>query len=440
MSQRREEQRRARSSSTLGNQNYDVKLDPSSSCYYYVSHSTGLSSWEVPVDFEFLPKHFNVESDQNSQQEYYVNKLTDVSSWEKPLCMMADDVLVSTLPPPAPPMQCMRVDGGGGGGTAAITMKKSEKENEDGLQMCAVENCSGNIEKGGYCKTHYEIHLLDVGTRSRRNSGFSGICAAPGCKRDLYRAGYCKFHFNDHQRNLVDHQAREKWMLEEEAKRNGTAPQLYSRDVVQLQAKARKEEERRRADRVAAEQFKIAQQERLAALEKIKARQRWVGGENVEQVFYDQDMQLMQRKKQQQEEEEEQNGQQREREAQEKIFYEQDMQLMQRKKQQEEEQEQERQQREREAQEQLFFDQDMLLQKERKDREAQEQLFFEQDMLLQNERREREAKDHRLREKELEAVKYKNLLEQQKRLSEDEKRRLQVRSKQRERTEARCER
>jgi len=264
MRERREEQRRARSSSILGNAVYDVKRDPASQQLYFVSHATGLSSWECPQDFEFLPKHYEEHVDPTSNCPYWQNKLTGESSWDKPLCMLSDETISIRLPPPPPQPQPQNQQD---------YQRYKDDERGDNISICAVENCTGAVEKGGYCKTHYDIHLLDVSTRSRRNSGFAGTCGAPGCTRNLYRAGYCTYHFNDHQRNLVDHQARDKCLLEEEAKRNGTAPTLYSREVVQLQAKARREEERRQADRRAAEQFQIAQRDRLAAMEKIKERQ-----------------------------------------------------------------------------------------------------------------------------------------------------------------------
>ena len=257
---RREEQVHIRSSSTFGDDNlYGVEHDSKTNCFYYVNHSTGLSSWEVPGDFQFQPKHFEEHIDPASGATYYLNVLTGVSSWDVPICKIPVKSLVAQLPPPGP--------------HTTTTETETETEHNTTHMSCAVMGCSGIIHNGGYCKTHYEIHLLDVGTRSRRNSGFAGTCGAPGCKRQLFRAGYCESHFHDHQRNLVDHTARDKAIWEENERASGRLPEKFDREVILLRSKAKKEEEQRRRDRLAADQFRIAQEERIAAIASIKARQ-----------------------------------------------------------------------------------------------------------------------------------------------------------------------
>ncbi|GMH52812.1 hypothetical protein TrRE_jg7389 [Triparma retinervis] len=136
------------------------------------------------------------------------------------------------------------------------------------------------------CKTHYEIHLLDVSERRRNHSGFEGKCAAPRCKLQMFKAGLCKAHYHEHKRNLVDH--GRKGGIGDAGREKDAEPEkpTFSREMILLRAKAKKEESRRRKDAEAADAFRIAQEERRAALERIKARQEGedlVGNWNMEE-------------------------------------------------------------------------------------------------------------------------------------------------------------
>ena len=92
------------------------------------------------------------------------------------------------------------------------------------------------------------------------------------CCLEMFKAGLCEAHYHEHKRNLVDHGRRGG--IGEGGRKEDVEPEKprFFSDMMLLKAKAKKEEEQRRKDREAQEAFRITQEERRAAMERIKAR------------------------------------------------------------------------------------------------------------------------------------------------------------------------
>jgi hypothetical protein len=58
-------------------------------------------------------------------------------------------------------------------------------------EVCAVFSCTGGRAPGcgGYCSTHYQIHMLnlDAPEQRRKNSGLDGHCVAKGCRENIHK-------------------------------------------------------------------------------------------------------------------------------------------------------------------------------------------------------------------------------------------------------------
>jgi len=278
---------------------WEARFDDSQAAWYYFDPESSVSTWDRPLNYIPSPSDYETKYDpSNYNQPYYFDKTTGESTWSKPACLIQAS---SPAPPPIPPP----AESTGKPMSLRDYMKEGRKakqhqqpqvlvetdqpqrvvrpapapppaqssyDDASSSSTCAVHDCSGPISNGGFCKLHYEIHLLDVSERRRANSGFVGRCAAPRCETEMFKAGLCRQHYNEHQRNLVDHyqQGINEEIMKEEAANHSVK---YSKEMMMLRKQAKWEEELRQRDADAKRAFEASQRERREAIERIKMRQ-----------------------------------------------------------------------------------------------------------------------------------------------------------------------
>ena len=76
------------------------RLDPSSQSYYYFSPSSGVTTWDRPLNYAPSCDDYEEKWDEVNEAPYFYDKVQGVSQWEQPACFR--DIAVGAkgaLPP-----------------------------------------------------------------------------------------------------------------------------------------------------------------------------------------------------------------------------------------------------------------------------------------------------------------------------------------------------